>query len=134
MPRTSPLQPPARPSATVEVVVEPGPMAGDLTVPEGARGLVIFAHGSGSRSPRSRTLASELRTARLATLLLDLLTPVEETADAPNGELAVDVTLLAERVVAAIAWAKARHETRDLRVGLFGASTGAAAALVAAAL
>jgi dienelactone hydrolase len=96
---------------------------------------VLFAHGSGSsrHSPRNRHVAAVLEEARLATLLFDLLTAPEEAVDARTARLRFDVALLAERLVGAIDWAGARPETRALRVGLFGASTGAGAALAAAA-
>jgi putative phosphoribosyl transferase len=108
---------------------------GDLTLPANARGLVVFAHGSGSsrKSPRNRAVAEFLQHARLATLLLDLLTQREELADAATGEFRFDIPLLANRLVAAIDWAHAQAETSSLPIGLFGASTGAAAALIAAA-
>lgn len=110
-------------------------LAGTLAVPPGPRGLVVFAHGSGSSrfSPRNRFVAGELRRDRLATLLMDLLTPEEEQVDLVTGRLRFDVGLLAERLVAAIDWAGTQPETAGLPVGCFGASTGAAAALVAAA-
>lgn len=102
-----------------------------LGVPEGARGLVIFAHGSGSGrlSPRNNHVAAALRQAGLATLLLDLLTPSEEL-DRAN---VFDIPLLASRLDLATEWASQQPETKPLRVGYFGASTGAGAALVAAA-
>jgi putative phosphoribosyl transferase len=108
---------------------------GDLTVPAGARGLVAFAHGSGSsrHSPRNRYVAEALNQAGLATLLLDLLTPSEEEEDLRTRRLRFDVALLGERVVAAVDWAGAQDELAPLAVGAFGASTGAAAALIAAA-
>jgi dienelactone hydrolase len=108
---------------------------GDLAVPDGAGGLVVFAHGSGSsrRSPRNRAVAAGLRERGLGTLLMDLLTPAEEAADARTGQLRFDIGLLAGRLEAASAWLAGRPGTRDLEIGYFGASTGAAAALVAAA-
>jgi dienelactone hydrolase len=108
---------------------------GDLTVPAGARGLVVFAHGSGSsrHSPRNRYVAGALNDAGLATLLLDLLTPAEEEEDLRTRRLRFDVALLGERVVAAVDWAGAQDGLAALAVGTFGASTGAAAALIAAA-
>jgi dienelactone hydrolase len=108
---------------------------GDLSVPERARGVVLFAHGSGSSrlSPRNRHVARLLNEAKLATLLLDLLTPDEEAVDLRTAHLRFDVGLLAKRLVAATDWLTQRPETRYLRVGYFGASTGAGAALVAAA-
>jgi dienelactone hydrolase len=110
-------------------------LVGDLTVPAGATGLVLFAHGSGSsrHSPRNRLVASSLQAEGLATLLLDLLTPAEDVLDAHTGRLRFDIGLLAERLAGAVDWLRLRPETRALPVGLFGASTGAAAALVAAA-
>ncbi|ETK30510.1 dienelactone hydrolase family protein [Microbispora sp. ATCC PTA-5024] len=107
----------------------------DVAVPEGATGVVLFAHGSGSgrHSPRNRFVARELRRAGLATVLADLLTAEEERVDARTGHLRFDIALLAARV-GAVADLLPRDElTRGLAIGLFGASTGAAAALVAAA-
>lgn len=106
----------------------------DLVVPGGARGLVLFAHGSGSSrlSSRNRLVAEELTQAGFATLLLDLLTSAEEEIDRASGQLRFDIPLLAQRLVAATEWASAGAETRRLPIGYFGASTGAAAALVAA--
>jgi putative phosphoribosyl transferase len=108
---------------------------GDLTLPAGARGLVVFAHGSGSsrHSPRNRHVAEALNRAGLATLLLDLLTPAEEEEDLRTRRLRFDVALLGERVVAAIDWTGAQEALAQMAVGAFGASTGAAAALIAAA-
>jgi pimeloyl-ACP methyl ester carboxylesterase len=108
---------------------------GDLTMPAGARGVVLFAHGSGSsrHSPRNRYVAGVLRDARLGTLLIDLLTRDEERAEAQTGHLRFDIPLLARRLGAAIEWLAWDAETRGLPVGLFGASTGGGAALVAAA-
>ncbi|MFF4415353.1 dienelactone hydrolase family protein [Streptosporangium sp. NPDC001559] len=107
----------------------------DVVVPRPASGVVLFAHGSGSsrHSPRNRYVAGELRRAGLATVLVDLLTPLEEEIDLGTGEFRFDVDRLAVRLAALAGWL-ARHEpTAGLRVGLFGASTGAAAALAAAA-
>ncbi|MFC8008509.1 dienelactone hydrolase family protein [Streptomyces olivaceus] len=107
---------------------------GDLTVPAGARGVVLFAHGSGSSrlSPRNRAVAMGLHTAGFGTLLLDLLTEEEEREDVVTAGHRFDIALLARRLVIAIDWLRQRPDTADLPVGLFGASTGAAAALVAA--
>lgn len=107
----------------------------DVVVPEPALGVVLFAHGSGSgrHSPRNRYVAGELQKAGLATVLADLLTPQEEQVDARTGALRFDISLLGERVVALTDWLVTQERTADLGVGLFGASTGAAAALVAAA-
>ncbi|MBX3466433.1 MAG: dienelactone hydrolase family protein [Planctomycetes bacterium] len=106
-----------------------------LALPPRAAGLVVFVHGSGSGrlSPRNQLVAERLEEAGLATLLLDLLTEAEEELDARTGHLRFDVDLLAGRVGAAVAWAAAQPAVRALPVGLFGASTGAAAALIAAA-
>ncbi|HST25898.1 MAG TPA: phosphoribosyltransferase, partial [Gaiellaceae bacterium] len=115
--------------------VDAGGVAGNLVVPERARGLVVFAHGSGSSrtSPRNRHVAGVLEDAGFATLLLDLLTPGEEQIDRRTREHPFDIALLAGRVLRGCAWAAADERTRGLPLGLFGASTGAAAALVAAA-
>jgi pimeloyl-ACP methyl ester carboxylesterase len=108
---------------------------GDLTIPADARGLVLFAHGSGSsrHSRRNRAVAEVLVHARLATLLLDLLTQEEEQTDMMTAELRFDIPLLAGRVASVFDWAKSHPPTAPLPIGLFGASTGAAAALIAAA-
>jgi putative phosphoribosyl transferase len=108
---------------------------GDLAKPIGAGGLVLFAHGSDSsrRSPRDRAVAAGLCDPGLGTLLLDLLTPNEEAVDARTRELRFDIGLLAGRLEAAAAWLADQPGTRALEIGGFGASTGAAAALVAAA-
>lgn len=110
-------------------------LEGNLCLPEGSRGVVAFAHGSGSsrHSPRNRYVAQFLSDAGLATLLFDLLTAEEETEDIQTGRLRFDINLLTQRLVAATDWLKENTETRELSVGYFGASTGAAAALVAAA-
>ena len=108
---------------------------GDLVVPPLAEGVVLFAHGSGSSrfSPRNRAVANELNLAGFATLLLDLLTPTEERWDATSAALRFDVDLLAQRLITATDWLASRSDTSDLGIGYFGASTGAAAALAAAA-
>jgi dienelactone hydrolase len=110
-------------------------IAMDLSVPQNARGIVIFAHGSGSSrfSPRNRMVADVMGKAHLATLLVDLLTEAEERIDEVTAELRFDIPLLARRVTSSIDWAAAQAETSHLPIGLFGASTGAAAALIAAA-
>jgi len=107
---------------------------GSLAIPEGARAVVLFAHGSGSsrHSPRNRAVARALREAGLATLLIDLLTRQEEEAEAATGHLRFDVDLLGTRLVGATDWLLRDDDTRGLRIGYFGASTGAAAALIAA--
>ncbi|APU15633.1 MULTISPECIES: dienelactone hydrolase family protein [Actinoalloteichus] len=121
-------------SVPVSISTSAGTLAGDLTVGEGAQGIVVFAHGSGSsrHSPRNRAVAGVLHDRRLATLRLDLLTEEEALRDERTGELRFDIPLLAERVADAAAWIRA-DSTNRLPLGLFGASTGAAAALVAAA-
>jgi len=110
-------------------------LAADVAVPESPQGVVLFAHGSGSsrHSPRNRYVAGELQRAGLATVLADLLTPHEEQLDARTGELRFDIGLLAMRLGALTDWVTGHEATAGLAVGLFGASTGAAAALVAAA-
>jgi putative phosphoribosyl transferase len=110
-------------------------LAGNLLMPEKLTGLVAFAHGSGSSrfSPRNRFVADVLQQRGLGTLLIDLLTPEEEALDARTGHLRFDIPLLAERVVAGVDRLAEQEDTADQSVGLFGASTGAAAALVAAA-
>ena len=107
----------------------------DMAVPDPATGVVLFAHGSGSsrHSPRNRYVAGELQASGLATVLADLLTPAEEQLDARTGRLRFDIGLLAARVMALTDWVTEYRPTVGLPVGLFGASTGAAAALVAAA-
>ncbi len=107
----------------------------DLAVPPGARGAVVFAHGSGSsrRSPRNRYVAEVLRSRGLATLLVDLLTPAEERGDDGPRRLRFDVGLLSDRLVAAVDWLRREPTTAGLRIGCYGASTGGAAALMAAA-
>ncbi len=121
-----------------EVTVRAGGVAlgGSLGVPPEAVGLVIFAHGSGSSrfSPRNRAVAGALREAGLATLLFDLLSPEEEAEDDVTGALRFDIPFLARRLLEVLAWAARQPEVAHPRVGLFGSSTGAAAALVAAAL
>jgi dienelactone hydrolase len=119
----------------VEIPADGVRLAGDLVVPSGARGVVVFAHGSGSGrfSPRNRAVAGVLVRAGLATLLMDLLTSGEEAVDLRTRQLRFDVDLLGRRVIATIDWLGAEATTKDLPVGCFGASTGAAAALIAAA-
>jgi len=119
------------------VFVTAGPVVleGTLSIPEGARGIVIFAHGSGSSrlSPRNRWVAQRLREAGLATLLIDLLTPSEGAEDDETARLRFDIPLLAQRVRGASEWLRHEGSTQGLPIGYFGSSTGAAAALVAAA-
>jgi putative phosphoribosyl transferase len=113
----------------------PGVLDADLFLPVGAKGLVMFVHGSGStrHSPRNRFVARVMQHAGLATLLFDLLTPDEAVEDEVTAQLRFDVDLLTSRVLAATRWVTALPRTRELRLGYFGASTGAAAALAAAA-
>jgi putative phosphoribosyl transferase len=110
-------------------------LEGNLTLPEGARGIVLFAHGSGSSrfSPRNCYVAQQLNREKLATLLVDLLSPEEEAVDLRTARLRFNIGLLAERLVGVTDWLVRQPDTRPLRIGYFGASTGAAAALVAAA-
>jgi dienelactone hydrolase len=110
-------------------------LSGDLVLPAGAHGLVVFAHGSGSSrlSPRNQSVARVLQTYGFATLLFDLLTPAEEAIDERTRQFRFDIPLLAERLVHVTDWLSTERDTRWLRVGYFGASTGAAAALIAAA-
>jgi pimeloyl-ACP methyl ester carboxylesterase len=109
-------------------------LAGDLVLPDDARGIVLFAHGTGSsrHSPRNRLVATTLNEAEFGTLLLDLLTAPEEDADRVTGQHRFDIELLARRLIGAIDWLRGERDV-ELPIGLFGASTGAAAALVAAA-
>jgi len=110
-------------------------LSGNLTIPENAVALVLFAHGSVSsrHSPRNQFVARTLNNSALGTLLFDLLTPEEEALDIHTREHRFNIGLLAERLVHATKWARQQEETRDLRIGYFGSSTGGAAALVAAA-
>ena len=110
-------------------------LSGNLTIPENAMALVLFAHGSGSsrHSPRNQFVARTLNRAGLGTLLFDLLTPDEEALDIYTREHRFNISLLAKRLVHATKWARQQEETRDQRIGYFGSSTGGAAALVAAA-
>jgi dienelactone hydrolase len=119
----------------VQVAAGTVTLEGNLSLPVGARGIVLFAHGSGSsrHSTRNRYVARLLNEAKLATLLIDLLTSDEEKIDQRTAHLRFDIGLLAERLIHATDWLTQYPDTRDIRVGYFGASTGAAAALVAAA-
>ena len=114
-----------------EVVIE-----GNLSLPRNAQGVILFAHGSSSSrySPRNRYVAQVLRQAGLATLLIDLLTAAEEATDRQRGHFRFDIRLLAKRLAGATGWLRQNADTRNLRVGYFGASTGAGAALVAATI
>ena len=110
-------------------------LEGELTIPVGARGVVLFAHGSGSsrHSPRNRFVAARLREGGSATLLFDLLTEDEEREDDHTGRLRFDIALLAGRLVRASEWVMGDPRAKHLALGYFGSSTGGAAALVAAA-
>ena len=119
----------------VRVPAGPVTLEGNLAVPPQARAVVLFAHGSGSsrHSPRNRFVARVLNEAGLATLLIDLLTADEEEVDAATGHLRFDIPMLARRLAAITDWLVSHPQTRSMRIGYFGASTGAAAALIAAA-
>ncbi|MCE9590868.1 MAG: dienelactone hydrolase family protein [Planctomycetes bacterium] len=119
----------------VVIDVDHASARGELTIPTGASGIVLFAHGSGSsrHSPRNKYVAGVLQRAGLATLLMDLLTSAEEREDERTAVLRFDIDLLAERVCLAVDWLGSEPATSRMKIGLFGASTGAAAALVAAA-
>ena len=110
-------------------------LEGTLAIPTIASGIVLFAHGSGSsrHSPRNQAVARHLQSAGLATLLIDLLTPNEESADQYTRHLRFDIPMLADRLIGAVDWLRNEPDTQHLPIGLFGASTGAAAALIAAA-
>lgn len=110
-------------------------LEGILNIPENAQGIVLFAHGSGSsrHSPRNRFVAGELQSRRLATLLFDMLTPEEEMVDRKTAELRFDIPRLAKRLIEVTRWIAQNPQSRNLTIGYFGASTGAAAALIAAA-
>lgn len=117
------------------IAVDGEELGATLALPTRAPGVVVFAHGSGSgrHSPRNRLVAAALQRRGLATLLVDLLTATEAEVDTRTGELRFDIAFLARRVTAALDWVRAEAATTGLEVGLFGASTGAAAALVTAA-
>jgi len=119
----------------VQIPAERAVLSGNLTIPENANALVLFAHGSGSsrHSPRNQFVARTLNRAGFGTLLFDLLTPEEEARDSYTREHRFNIGLLAERLVNATKWSGQQDETRDLRIGYFGSSTGGAAALVGAA-
>jgi pimeloyl-ACP methyl ester carboxylesterase len=121
--------------ASVVVPIDGQSLTGDLTLPLDPQGIVLFAHGSGSsrHSSRNRYVARILEQRRLATLLIDLLTPEEEVIDERTGEYRFDIPMLAGRVVTIVDWLRERADTRPLPIGLFGASTGGGAALIAAA-
>jgi putative phosphoribosyl transferase len=119
----------------VDILIGQAPLQGTLSVPPHASGLVIFAHGSGSsrHSSRNRAVAEILQQSDLATLRFDLLTVDEEVVDRRTAHLRFDIPMLARRLVGTIDWSRSQVPVDDLPIGLFGASTGAAAALIAAA-
>ncbi len=121
-------------SNPVQIPLDSIHVDGNLTIPPGAEALVLFAHGSGSsrHSPRNQFVARMLQERRLATLLIDLLTPEEEIIDLQTARLRFDIDLLALRVIAIADWLIRRAETAGLRIGCFGSSTGAASCLIAA--
>lgn len=118
----------------IVIQVESGSLGGILSIPENAKGIVLFAHGSGSGrfSPRNQFVAKMLQDDNIATLLMDLLTEKEEEKDDITRELRFDIPFLAKRLLEVTEWAKKHKETKALTIGYFGASTGAAAALIAA--
>ena len=124
-----------RAASAVAIPIEGAELEATLAVPERANGVIVFAHGSGSgrHSPRNRYVADQLVKAGFGTLLLDLLTPTEERYDQETADLRFDIDRLATRLVAAIDWLNQQERTAGLRVGAYGASTGAAAALMGAA-
>ncbi len=119
-----------------EITVRAGAvkLEGNIFIPKNAQGIVLFAHGSGSsrHSPRNKYVAEVLNKAGLATLLIDLLTQQEEKIDDQTAQLRFDIDFLAQRLIGATDWLLKNNETKNLNIGYFGASTGAAAALVAA--
>src|SRR5882724_10883563 len=126
---------PAATSRPLRIETSGAVLNGDLSIPEQAKGIVIFVHGSGSSrfSSRNRAVAEVLLHARFGTLLLDLLTEPEERTDAVTAEFRFDIPLLADRTTGVIDWITTSARIASLPLGLFGASTGAAAALIAAA-
>src|SRR5829696_6766490 len=135
IPNSTPSPRPHPEPLDVRITLPGAELGGFLALPEEARGLVLFAHGSGSsrHSPRNHYVAEILQSAGLGTLLIDLLTRDEDEVDRFTRQFRFDIGLLANRLAGAIDWLERRPETRELPFGLFGASTGAAAALQAAA-
>ncbi len=127
--------PDARTTTPVRIPIGEQWLHGDIGWPERAHGLIVFAHGSGSgrHSPRNQFVAGALEQRGFATLLLDLLTADEELVDSRTAHLRFDIERLARRLVTVVDWLRGRRETASTAIGLFGASTGAGAALVAAA-
>ncbi len=132
---TTTAPPKKRISSSVVISAGEVELQGELDLPPGAPGIVVFAHGSGSsrHSPRNHFVARVIRNAGIGTLLLDLLTPQEEQLDEITGALRFDIALLAQRLVEVAQWLKVQPDTGGLKLGFFGASTGGGAALVAAA-
>ncbi len=120
---------------TVKIPVDGVVVEGNLTIPADAKGIVLFAHGSGSSrfSPRNQYVAKEFNKAKIGTLLFDLLTSEEEEEDMETAEYRFNIELLATRLIGATEWLKKDPKTKNCAFGYFGASTGAAAALIAAA-
>lgn len=118
----------------VHISCAEGDLRGDLIIPAGAAGLVVFAHGSGSSrlSPRNRLVADVMHKYKLATLLVDLLTPWEVIAEEKTGALRFNIPLITSRLASAIRWVERNPDTRNFTIGVYGSSTGAAAALCAA--
>lgn len=121
---------------TIEIPIKQISITGDIYIPKSAQAIIIFAHGSGSSrfSPRNQYVAKQLNQAGFATLLLDLLTPTEDQEDEFSRKWRFDIALLAERLAAATDWVLQQPLLQNLKIAYFGASTGAAAALIAAAL
>jgi dienelactone hydrolase len=119
----------------VQIELDGVTLAGELAIPAAAAGVVLFAHGSGSsrHSPRNQFVARAIQDAGMGTLLFDLLTAAEETADEEDGHLRFNIGLLSRRLVAATRWLSQRADAQQQGIGYFGSSTGGAAALVAAA-
>ena len=126
---------PQNTAGEVRLAIASAHLSGNLEIPDPVQGIVVFAHGSGSsrKSPRNQFVARRLRDAGMATLLMDLLTPEEEALDLEQGHLRFDIAFLAGRLLAATDWLKRQDSVRGLPLAYFGASTGAAAALLAAA-
>lgn len=120
---------------SIQVAIGNQSLQGDLGMPAGAHGMVLFAHGSGSsrHSPRNQYVARALERRDLATLLIDLLTSEEEAIDDRTAQYRFDLAMLASRLVTIVDWLRGRKETAPLPIGMFGASTGGGAALMAAA-
>jgi dienelactone hydrolase len=135
MKRSTPVRPGRAWQGEIQIASDEVQLDGTLEIPDQAGGLVLFAHGSGSsrHSTRNRHVAHQLQAAGLATLLFDLLTKDEERVDALTGHLRFDIGFLATRLRLATRWATENEHAAPLRIGYFGSSTGAAAALVAAA-